>query len=105
MQVLFINMGNDDRLRIVSESLTDESFGYLVGELGRDVVFGRERLNVVNSLHRAFPVKWRSGGEAVAGVLVVHELHLLERGRGIGHAINGGRVQQVLGLIGVQYVG
>ena len=98
-----INVRCYDRLRIVSESLTDKSLGYLVSELGSDVVIGRERLDVVNSLHRAFPVKRRRGGKSVTGVLVVHELHLLERRRGVGHAVYGRRVQQILGLVGVQY--
>ncbi len=50
------------------------------------------------------PIKRRRGGEAVVGVLIVHKLHLLERGRGFGHAVYGRRVQQIFGLVGVQYV-
>ena len=104
MNMPLINVRCYDRLCVITESLADESLGYLVCELGSDVVIGRERLDVVNSLHRAFPVKRRRGGKLVAGVLVVHELHLLERGRGVGQAVYGRRVQQILGLVGVKYV-
>ena len=104
MDMPLINVRCYDRLRVITESLADKCLGYLVRELGRYVVFGRERLNVMDSLHRAFPVKRRSGGEAVAGILVVDKLHLLECGLGISHAVYGRRVQQILGLVGVQYV-
>ena len=42
--------------------------------------------------------------EAVAGELVINELHLQIGGLGIGHAIDGSGIKQLLCFVRVQYV-
>ena len=74
-------------------------------ELRRDIFRIRKTHDVVNSLDRALSLQWERAVVFVFGKLFVNESHLIVGLVGIGHAVYGGRVEQVLGLVGVEYVG
>ena len=59
----------------------------------------------MNSLYRALSLQRERAVVFVFGKLFVNKPHLIVGLVGIGHAIYGGSVKQVLGLVGVKYVG
>ena len=104
MDMLFVNVRNDDRLRIVPESVSHKSLGYLVSLIRRDVIIGRKTLYVMDSFYSAFSLQWRRAVKIITRKLIVNELHLLVSRFGVGHAVYRGRIKQLLGLFGVQNV-
>ena len=104
MDMTFINVGSDDRLRIVTKSVTDKCFRNLVGELGRDVVVRRKTLYVVNYLDRSIPDKRRRAVEMVSCKLLVDRCHLRVGKVGLGHAVYRSRPKKVVGLVGIKHV-
>ena len=93
-----------DRHRIVTEHLSDESFTYLVCDLRCDV-FGIGKAHyVMNCFDRPFTAFWRRCIESVFGELIVNSGHGGVRELGLGHAVDRSRQQEVICLVGVQYV-
>ena len=104
MDMTFINVGSDDRLRIVTKVLSYKSLGYLVSLFGRDVVVGRKTLYVVNDLDRSVADKRQRAVEMVSGELLVNRCHLRVGEVGLGHAVDGGRPKKVVGLVGIKHI-
>ena len=104
MDMTFINVGSDDRLRVVTESVAYKSLGYPVGEFRRYVVIGRKTLYVVNYLDRSIPDKRRRAVEIVSRELLVNRSHLRVGKVGLGHAVDGGRPKKVVSLVGIKHI-
>ena len=104
VQMIFINVRSNYRLHIVTESFAEKRLCYLVGELGRDIIIGRETLYVVNGFHRAFALQRRRAVEMIFGELIINQPHLQGSGFSVGHTVYRGGMKQVFGLVGVEYV-
>ena len=98
---LRVDMRCDDRLHIITKSLSEKCLSDLVGEFGCDIIIGRETLYVMDSFHRAFALQRRRAVKMVFGELVIDQPHLQVGGFSVGHAIYRCRVKQVLGLVGI----
>ena len=101
MHMAAVNVSCYDRLRVLSEFFFDKSFGYLESELGRDVLRVGKAHDIMNSLHCAFPLQRRRAAVLVPCELLIDQPHLIIGLLGICSAVDRGRVQQVLSLVGI----
>ena len=104
MGVRSIGVRCDDRLRIVTKILSYQSLGYLVGNLGRNILRIRKADYVMDRFNRSLTLQRRRAVVFVSGIVLVNRLHLQIGVVSIGGAIYRDRVKLLLGLIGIKYV-
>ena len=100
-----VNVGCDDSLCILTEILSHESLCYLVCELRRNVLRVGKAHNVMDGFHSAFPHQRFRAAELVPCELLINKPHLIKGLVGICGTVYRSRVEQILGLVGVQNVG